>query len=193
MSYDFLVIFGLGLVSLFGLIVAVLILARNTSILDAVKRGNLRQLQVLAKVHGAKAIRADTNPQQLTALHIAAAAGHLSVVCYLLSDAIKADPRAKRINNFTPLHAAAMQGHADVCKELLAAGADVNISTIPQGYAPLHSAAYGGHLETIKILLAYGANTELRNYRNERPIDTAKRQKQYEVEMFLQSVGDNSG
>lgn len=160
----------------------------EATILQAIKQGNLSQLEALVEEHGAEAIRADTNPEELTALHWAAGAGDLKIVCYLMSDAIQADPRATRINNFTPLHAAAMQGHSEVCQELLETGVDVNVQTIPQGYAPLHSAAYGGYLEAIKVLLAYGADLELRNYRDERPVETAQRQNQNEVVVFLQKT-----
>lgn len=160
----------------------------EATILQVIKQGDLSQLEALVVEHGAEAIRADTNPEELTALHWAAGAGDLKIVRYLMSDAIQADPRATRINNFTPLHTAAMQGRAEVCQELLEAGVEVNIQTVPQGYAPLHSAAYGGHLEAIKVLLAYGANLELRNYRDERPIDTAQRQNQEEVVIFLQEA-----
>jgi ankyrin repeat protein len=160
----------------------------EATVLQAIKQGDLSQLEALVVEHGTEAIRADTNPAELTALHWAAGAGDLKIVRYLMSDAIQAEPGATRINNFTPLHAAAMQGQAEVCQELLMAGVDVNVQTIPQGYAPLHSAAYGGHLEAIKILVTYGANLELRNYRGERPIDTAQRQNQNEVVLFLQEV-----
>jgi uncharacterized protein len=155
---------------------------------EAALGGNLHEIQALFEDYGAKAIRADEDLDELTTLHWATAGGHLEVVRFLISDEVKADPRAARANNFTPLHSAAMYGHSDICEELLAVGARVNIQTEPQGYAPVHSAAFAGHLQAIKVLLARGANFELRNYRNERPIDTAQRQNQSEVVAFLERV-----
>ena len=154
----------------------------------AVTNGDVQQLQILLDTYGAKAIRADDHPQQLTALHWAAAAGNLEVVCFLLCERVKADPQAARINNFTPLHAAAMHGYARVCEQLLFAGANANVQTIPQGYAPLHSAAFAGHLQAIKVLVARGADLDLRNYRNERPVDTARRQSQSQTVTFLEQL-----
>jgi hypothetical protein len=109
----------------------------------------------------------------LTALHLAAAAGHTEVVELLLR--CGADPRALRSNQFSPLHAAAMHGHANVIDALLAAGAVPNVQTEPQRYAPLHSAAWAGHEAAVATLLAGGAMSRLRNYRNETPADIARR------------------
>jgi uncharacterized protein len=109
------------------------------------------------------------------------------VVRFLLGPAVGADPKAARNNRFTPLHAAAMQGRAAVCEALLAAGADVDAQTDPQGYAPLHSAAFAGHLEAIGVLLRHGANCNLVNYRNERPVDTARRTNQPTAIKILES------
>lgn len=154
---------------------------------NAAISGDVASLMQLAVAHGAAAVRLDSDPQELTSLHLAAAAGQLSVVEYLLSPAVGADPRAARINNFTPLHSAAMKGHAAVCELLLAAGAGVNVQTDPQAYAPLHSAAFAGHLEAIRVLLAHGADRGLVNYRNERPADTARRTGQAEAVRLLEA------
>jgi ankyrin repeat protein len=53
---------------------------------------------------------------------------------------------------------------------------------------PIHSAAFGGHLETVKVLVQSGADLNLRNYRDELPIDTAKRQNQVEVITYLENL-----
>ena len=107
---------------------------------------------------------------------------------FLLAQPVGADPRAARNNNFTPLHSAAMQGHAAVCEVLIGAGAEVNVQTDPQGYAPLHSAAFAGHIGAIRVLLAHGANRGLVNYRGERPADTARRTGQLEAADVLEAT-----
>jgi ankyrin repeat protein len=159
-------------------------------VLRAVTEGDLARLAQFIEAEGPRAVRLDDDPQELTALHWAAAAGQLDMVRFLLSPAVGADPRAARDNNFTPLHAAAMQGHAQVCEILLDAGAGVDVQTSPQSYAPLHSAAFGGHMEAVRVLLAHGADRDLLNYRRERPADTAKRQGQGRVEQILRAVSD---
>ena len=156
---------------------------------DSVRRaavaGDTAALVELVAAYVPSAVRLDGNPEELTALHWAAASGVTAAVNYLLSPPIKADPRAARMNNFTPLHSAAMHGHAAVCELLLRAGAGVNVQTTPQGYTPLHSAAFAGHLEAMRVLLAHGADRGLVNYRGERPADTARRQGQTDAVQLL--------
>lgn len=154
---------------------------------NAATAGDVAALKQLVAVHGASAVRLDENPEELTALHWAAASGVIEAVNYLLSPPVQADPRATRSNHFSPLHAAAMKGHAEVCEALLKAGAEVNVQTDPQGYAPLHSAAFAGHIEAIRVLLAYGADRGLVNYRGERPADTARRTGQMEAVRVLEA------
>jgi uncharacterized protein len=154
---------------------------------NAAVAGDLAALRQLVAAHGAAAVRLDESPEELTALHWAAASGVVEVVNFLLALPVQADPRAARLNNFTPLHSAAMQGHAEVCEMLLRAGAEVNVQTNPQGYAPLHSAAFAGHIEAILVLLAHGADRGLVNYRGERPVDTARRTGQAEAVRVLEA------
>jgi ankyrin repeat protein len=149
--------------------------------------GDVTALTQLLAAHGGPALRIDDDPAELTSLHLAAASGNVEAVRLLLAPPVGSDVRAARINNFTPLHSAAMQGHAAVCELLLAAGAEVNVQTDPQGYTPLHSAAFAGHIEAIRVLLAHGANRALVNYRNERPADTAKRTGQAEAARMLEA------
>ena len=153
----------------------------------AAKAGDVETLARLVADHGGPAVRLDGNPGELTALHWAAASGVVDAVKYLLAPPVLADSRAARNNDFTPLHSAAMLGHAAVCEVLLKAGADVNAQTRPQGYAPLHSAAFAGHVEAIRVLLARGADRGLLNYRGERPADTARRTGQAEAVQVLES------
>jgi ankyrin repeat protein len=153
----------------------------------ASKAGDLDTLQRLIDEHGIKVVLLDDDPQDLTALHLAAAGGALNAVEFFLSPEIGADPCAARNNNFTPLHGAAMFGHAAICAKLLDAGASVDAQTDPQKYAPLHSAAFAGHMDAIRVLLARGANRDLLNYRDERPADTAKRQGQTEAQRLLET------
>jgi cytohesin len=153
----------------------------DEAVRNAAATGNATALKELVALHGPMSVRLDDDPAELTALHLACASGSVEAVRFLLSPPILADACAVRNNNFTPLHAAAMQGHATICEMLIGAGADVNVQTNPQGYAPLHSAAFAGHVEAIRVLLANGADRTLVNYRNEQPSDTARRTGQTEA------------
>ena len=156
---------------------------------DAARRGDRAALDRLLELHSAADVRAEDDPLELTSLHLAAASGNEEIVDFLLSEAISSDPTAARVNNFTPLHAAAMHGWARVCTRLLEAGADPDVQTEPQGYAPLHSAAWGGHVEVIRVLLESGAQRDLRNHRGETPIETARRQGQDAAAGVLEAEG----
>ena len=143
----------------------------------AAQVGDLDCLKSLLVEFGADSVRGSgDDPEEFTSLHLAAAGNHLETIEFLLSEEVAADVNALVGNNFSPLHAAAMQGNSEACDRLLAAGADPNVQTQPQGYAPLHSASWGGHQDAVKILLKFGARKDLKNYRNETPEETANRQ-----------------
>ena len=55
----------------------------------------------------------------------------------------------------TPLCIASQNGHLEIVKVLIAAGADVNQAT-KNGCTPLYVASLYGHLEVIKVLIASG-------------------------------------
>jgi len=59
-------------------------------------------------------------------------------------------------DDYSPLHLAAIGGHLEVVKLLLARGAEVG-AVNTSGVTPLHEAAYGGHQEVVRLLLAAGA------------------------------------
>lgn len=139
----------------------------------------------LAAAHARGAnVLGDSDPEEMTTLHVASSCGHVDAVLWLLRVG-RADAHCARANHFLPLHSAAMNGHADVVRLLLAGGADPNVQTRPQGYAPLHSAAWAGHVETVRVLVVAGADTTLLNYRNETPAETARRQGHEQVAALL--------
>jgi ankyrin repeat protein len=57
----------------------------------------------------------------------------------------------------TPVHTAALKGHAEVVTILLKAGAEVNAKVL-ENCTPLYYAAENGHAEVVKILLMAGAD-----------------------------------
>jgi adenosylhomocysteine nucleosidase len=92
-----------------------------------------------------------------TALHLAAFFGKTEAARTLLDAG--ASPHVYGRNAFAnqPLHAAAAGRHLDVCRLLLAAGADVS-ATQHGGYTPLHEAAGSGDVELAELFLSAGAD-----------------------------------
>ena len=56
-----------------------------------------------------------------------------------------------------PLHSAAAGRHLEVCRLLIAAGADVN-ATQRDEFTPLHAAAQHGDVELVELFLSAGAD-----------------------------------
>ena len=60
--------------------------------------------------------------------------------------------------NWTPLHQAGANGHAECVEILLKAGADPRACDTELGATPLHYAAHGHHLRCVELLIAAGAD-----------------------------------
>ena len=101
---------------------------------------------------------------EMTALHVAARAGHADVARALITAG--ADVHAKTFHctdqsrrETTPLMLAAMGGHAEVLQVLIEVGARVEATTIfYDGETPLMRAAEAGHLDAVRVLLKAGAD-----------------------------------
>ena len=61
------------------------------------------------------------------------------------------------ISGYSPLHAASQEGHAEVARALLSAGARVDMQD-NLGCTPLHRAAGAGHLGVLRALLSGGTS-----------------------------------
>ncbi len=71
---------------------------------------------------------------------------------------------------FSQLHRAAMGGHVERVRELLAAGANVNVEQGTYHGTPLQYAAAGGHGETVEVLLDHGATVGSRDANGRTPL-----------------------
>ena len=72
-----------------------------------------------------------------------------------------ADANVKNTYDATPLYMASENGHSEVVKLLLAAGADVNIAENIFGTTPLIAAVTDGHAEIVKLLIAANADVNI--------------------------------
>lgn len=107
-----------------------------------------------------------------TALHLAAFFGKAEAARVLLEGG--ASVSAYGANDFAnqPLHAAAAGRHIEVCRLLLAAGADVNAAQ-HAGYTPLHEAAGSGDVELAELFLSAGADPRAVTTDGRTPADVA--------------------
>jgi ankyrin repeat protein len=107
-----------------------------------------------ASVNAAKSWRGETG---ITALHLAAEAGHTEVVRLLLERCANASS-AKR-SGWTALHWAAQNGSLDIMRILLQHGADVLAVASYDDHRncqPIHQAAQHGRTQAVELLLKHG-------------------------------------
>lgn len=105
---------------------------------------------------------ADHNAQpgvEGSALHAAAAVGHVGIVTLLLKEGAAINAKGPR--GITALQAAAVEGHSAVVKVLLRKGAPVDARCGLYGTA-LVAAASRGHVKVVRILVENGADVTTR-------------------------------
>jgi ankyrin repeat protein len=108
-----------------------------------------------------------------TALHFAAFFGKAEAARVLLEAGAAHDRVTRNDLANQPLHAAAAGRHLEVCRVLLAAGADVD-ATQHGGYTPLHEAAEHGDVEMVELFLSAGAKPAATDDRGMTPADLAE-------------------
>lgn len=92
-----------------------------------------------------------------TPLHLAAQAGHDSLVRMLLNQGVQVDA-ATTTMNVIPLHLAAQQGHIAVVGMLLSRSTQQQHAKDWRGRTPLHLAAVNGKKDMVSLLIAQGSN-----------------------------------
>jgi ankyrin repeat protein/ketosteroid isomerase-like protein len=80
----------------------------------------------------------------------------IGAVRLLIDGGAEIDERFPHVNGFndahTPLLVAARDGHTEIARVLLDAGADVNATEPTFGAVPLHKAVYNGHVELTRMI-----------------------------------------
>lgn len=97
--------------------------------------------------------------------------GDADSVRELLARGAEVDERYPIVNGFndahTPLLVAARDGHTEIARMLLEAGADVNASEPTFGAVPLHKAVYNGHAELTRLIASWpGVNLNFQGATN---------------------------
>ena len=92
-------------------------------------------------------------------------------VIAVISQGGRVTARAPR--GFTPLLAAAQNGHTDICGLLLAYGSNVHEVVSDTKFTALHFAAGRGHNATLEALLSWGAEVNLQAHLGMAPLHVA--------------------
>ncbi|MBN2415479.1 ankyrin repeat domain-containing protein [bacterium] len=120
-------------------------------------------------------------------LHLACYNGDLETVTEIISEH---PDRVNALNSYGrfPLEMAAQTGQIDICRYLLASGAD--ISRQRQGSTALHMAAlYGGRTDLVLLLLEKGADINARTGGGLTPLDLAVMERQTAIADLLLDRG----
>jgi adenosylhomocysteine nucleosidase len=113
------------------------------------------------------------SPDGFTALHLAAFFGKTEVARRLVQAGAEVNVYSANDFHVQPLHSAAAGRHIEICRLLIAGGADVDARQ-RHGYTPLHAAAQNGDVELLELLLSAGANPSIAKDDGETPAQTAE-------------------
>jgi ankyrin repeat protein len=81
-----------------------------------------------------------------------------------------ADSSIPDVERMTPLHRAAIFGHAEIVRLLLTKGKALANVLDSRDWSPLYVAAESGSLETVQILLDHGARIDITNSEGRTPL-----------------------
>jgi Ankyrin repeats (3 copies) len=159
----------------------------DTPLFFACRAGHLEVVQFLVEECNANVNRA-RQVDGVTSLMVAALNNHIATVDYLLGvEGIIVDAPTNEMKE-TALLAASSQGHFEVVKLLLHAGADPNRATC-HGITPLAIACSGGFTRTASILLANGADPNPAAVEGKTPLMLAIARKKRRLVTLLLSQG----
>ena len=113
------------------------------------------------------------SPDGFTALHLTAFFGKPEAARILLRAGAEVGAVSRNPLEVQPLHSAAAGRHHEVCRLLIASGADVNARQ-RHGFTPLHAAAQHGDVELVELLLSAGASATELTGAGETPAATAE-------------------
>ena len=131
----------------------------------------------------------DYDHQGLTLLHRACEMGNVSSVKFLVALGAHPNIQTHPVQGSTPaIVFAASNGHPDVMKLLVDAGADVD-NADNWGNCALFKAACYNHIDCVRMLLLAGANPNLRNRWGALPLQYAALQGHYTVVQLLLEAG----
>ena len=122
-----------------------------------------------------------------TALHFAGFFGKPEAAKALLEVGAEVNAYSTNDLRVQALHSAAAGRHIEVCRVLIAAGADVN-ATQRHGFTPLHAAAQHGDVEMVELFLSAGADPSAATDDGATPADIADGEGHVDVAHRLREV-----
>jgi adenosylhomocysteine nucleosidase len=133
------------------------------------------------------ALAAAFSPDGFTALHLAAYFGKTEAARTLIGAGSDVSVAAANDTLVQPLHSAAAGRHHEVCRLLIAGGADVNARQ-RHGFTPLHAAAQHGDVELVELFLSAGADPRAPTDDGDTPADAAEAAGHVDVARRLHQV-----
>ena len=130
-----------------------------------------RDVDALGKCIAAGADVNGRDKHKRTALHLAAYAGQLEAVRFLIASGAKTAVEA--MDGIAPLHFACQKGHWEVARELINLGANQKALNY-KGENALHFAAQSGNQRLVEMLLRKQVNPCHRSKRGKLPSECAK-------------------
>jgi ankyrin repeat protein len=157
----------------------------HAAIYTAMKVGDLKTLQSILKIYGAKVFNEFSKKGNFQPLHLAIIFNHLPVVKFLVEKA-KVDKEEKNMSGDTPLYRAVEEGKLDIIRYLIKE-AHANKAFIDEfGNTLLHIAIECGHFEVATYFIKEeGADIEAMNNFKDRPLHIAVRKGQLDIVKYL--------
>lgn len=144
----------------------------NQELWESAMRNNADQVRELLSLSLMEDISADVNSKDfhsVTALHIAASEGFVSVCEALLDYGNGTDLNPRNVLERTPLHLSCIRGHLEMAQLLVRSGADYNVQDF-EGNTPLHLAVEQGYLNLVVWLLTKNPDIAIVNKNSKTPI-----------------------
>jgi uncharacterized protein len=124
-----------------------------------------------------------------TALHFAGFFGKAEAARTLIEAGAEVNAYSTNEMRVQPLHSAASGRHIEVCRVLIASGADVD-ATQRHGFTPLHAVAQHGDIELVELLLSAAANPSALTDDGATPADLAEAAGHVDVARRLREVAE---
>jgi ankyrin repeat protein len=108
-----------------------------------------------------------------------------------MDSVVDKNPRTMCRKGYTPLHAAAQEGHLDICELIVKYASDKNPIKNDR-ITPLHIASYKGHLEICKLLIHDAADKSPQDGQGMTPLHFAAEYGNLEVCKFLMEKSEKN-
>jgi len=164
--------------------------AAGTPLHDAARGGHVATMELLL----ARGVPLNAREFGETAFQVAAGAGQVESLRFLLSKGAKVDYTPPQYGNETALHLATQEGHLAAVKFLIESGANVNAVDAHFGRTPLHkicdhAGLDGERKEIAELLLDKGAKVDVKDSTGKTPLALALESRNDDAVKLLRERG----